>query len=88
MTHNYILQGIIISEAGVKLIAKQEQNTIILRDISSQTPSEEIMGIFNFQQIIGNENESTAENVPDTGSAASTTCPPVQSVRSDMNDTW
>ena len=46
------------------------------------------MGIFNFQQISGDENESTAENVQETESAASTACPPVQSVRSDMNDTW
>jgi hypothetical protein len=46
------------------------------------------MGIFNFQQISGDENESTAENVQDAESVAYTACPPVQSVRSDMNDTW
>lgn len=77
-----------ITEAGIKLIAKQEQNTIILRDISSQTPSEEIMGIFRFQQLTADADEDTAEIDQSTEPAGSSSCPPVQSVRSDMNDTW
>ena len=74
-----------MTESGIKLVAKQEQNTIILRDISSQTPSEDIKGIFTFQQLSA---DAAAEFDESTEAATSASCPPVQSVRSDMNDTW
>lgn len=86
--YSIIIQGIVITEGGIKLVAKPEQNTIILRDISSQTPSEEIMGIFTFQQLSADVSENTTESDQSSEQATSTPCPPVQSVRSDMNDTW
>ena len=55
-----------MTEDGVRPFLKPEQNTLILRDIPSSTPSEEVISIFS----------QVAE------------CPPVQSVRSEMNDNW
>lgn len=78
-----LMQGIIFTEDGLKLIVRPEQNTVILRDISSKTTSEEIFKIFNpdptDERVDGANEEETA--VPDA-------CPLAQSVRSDMNDTW
>lgn len=67
------------TEDGVKLISqiKPEQNTLILRDISSKCSMEEIMNIFS----------NKAEEEVDVAIAA-TCCPAAKSVRSDMNDTW
>ena len=49
------------------------------------------MGIFTFQQLNADadaDEEDTAESDQSTEPAASSSCPPVQSIRSDMNDTW
>lgn len=73
------MQGIIFTEDGIKLLIKPEQNTIILRDISSKTPSEDIMKIFLTEPA-----EASDSGEIDTHEI----CPPAQSVRSDMNDTW
>jgi hypothetical protein len=73
------IQGIIFTEDGIKLLIKPEQNTIILRDISSKTPSEDIMKIF-FTDPADALDSAEADTLE--------TCPPAQSVRSDMNDTW
>jgi hypothetical protein len=73
------MQGIIFTEDGIKLLLKPEQNTIILRDISSKTPSEDIMKIFLTEPAEASDGAETEIQEP---------CPPAQSVRSDMNDTW
>lgn len=69
------LQGFCVTADGLvkaSVILKPEQNTLILRDIPSTTPSEEIVGIFS------------SAVCPGSGAP----CPTVQSVRADMNDTW
>jgi len=50
---------------------KPEQNTLILRDIPTSTPADDISAIFS--------GAVCSDGSP---------CPHVQSVRSDMNDTW
>lgn len=74
-----LLQGIIFTEDGIKLLIKPEQNTIILRDISSKTPNEDIMKIFLTEP---------ADALDASEADGQELCPPAQSVRSDMNDTW
>ena len=51
--------------------AKPDQSTLILRDISASTDSNEILKLFS--------NTMNNDGSP---------CPIVQSIRSDMNDTW
>ena len=79
------MQGIIFTEEGVKLILRPEQNTVILRDISSKTTSEEIFRIFN-PDPEPVDGVDVVESV--SVSVVTDSCPQAQSVRSDMNDTW
>ena len=83
------MQGIIFTEEGVKLILRPEQNTVILRDISSKTTSDEIFKIFNPDPEPVDETVDGVDVVESvSATAVPDPCPQAQSVRSDMNDTW
>ena len=58
-------------DGGFQPFVKPEHNTLILRELSSQTSTAEVIDIFQF--AVGPEGKS---------------CPPIRSIRSDMNDTW
>jgi hypothetical protein len=108
---------------GVKPNFQPEQNTLILRDIPSNTPNDEVLSIFNFPSpLFSSSFSSSSSAVTDhevagdqgslglglasgsgewglsfhsspgyeleSGLSSYESCPPAQSVRADMNDTW
>ncbi len=61
--------------------SRPEQNTLILRDLSSDTPKEGVISIFNPSKAgAGSDILGKLENAVE--------CPPVVSVRSDVNNMW
>jgi hypothetical protein len=95
-------QIVAVFDDGVRLLVKSEQNTIILRDIPSDTSIEDVRAIFSSSNGSCSTSSSTSSS---SGAATSKSpgaagkgnnekgsdadaCPAVVSVKPDMNDTW